>query len=145
MSNPGVNQPIRFKRLDPRAVLPTKAHPTDAGWDLTSLGRHYLSEHPVKVRTGLAAELPGGTFALIMPRSGLASKGVMVLGGVIDNSYRGEWIVLLACTGNESVVIEPGDRVAQFTILHTTQMELIEVAELGETERGSGGLGSTGR
>ena len=100
------------------------------------------------VPTGLYIELPAGYEAQIRPRSGLAAKhGVTVCNspGTVDADYRGEIKVILVNLSKEKFVINPGERIAQMVIAKYEKIEWVEVAELGETERGAGGFGSTGR
>lgn len=102
----------------------------------------------VMVPTGISLEIPAGFEAQVRPRSGLALKhGVTVLNspGTVDADYRGEVCVILANLGREAFVINRGDRIAQIVIAQVTQARLVEVAALSDTERGSGGFGSTGR
>lgn len=99
------------------------------------------------VPTGLHIALPAGTEAQVRPRSGLAyKKGITVLNapGTIDADYRGDIGVILVNLSNETVTIEPGERIAQLVIAKYEQIEWLESKELSETERGSGGFGSTG-
>jgi dUTP pyrophosphatase len=100
------------------------------------------------VPTGLTIALPPGYEAQIRPRSGLAAKhGITVLNspGTVDADYRGEICVLLINHGDAPFPIRRGERIAQMVIAAVTQVELVAVAELSATERGSGGFGSTGR
>jgi len=100
------------------------------------------------IPTGLRVELPRGFEAQVRPRSGLAlEKGVTCLNspGTIDSDYRGEVRVILANLGSEPVEIGPGDRIAQLVVAPVSRAAFAPVAALGETERGSGGFGSTGR
>lgn len=100
------------------------------------------------VPTGLVLELPIGFEAQVRPRSGLALKhGVTVLNspGTIDADYRGEVSVLLANLSGVPFEIRRGERIAQLVIAPVTRAELVEVLEVGDTERGSGGFGSTGQ
>jgi dUTP pyrophosphatase len=102
----------------------------------------------VLVPTGLIIALPPGYEAQVRPRSGLAAKhGVTVLNapGTIDADYRGEIGVLLVNHGSTAFVIARGERIAQMVIAPVAQAELVPVAALGTTARGSGGFGSTGR
>ena len=97
--------------------------------------------------TGLFIELPAGYEAQIRPRSGMALKrGITVLNtpGTIDADYRGEIGIILVNLSAEDVTIEPGERIAQMVIARHEQPELIEVTELGTTERGAGGFGHSG-
>ena len=97
--------------------------------------------------TGLFMELPAGYEAQVRPRSGLAMKhGITVLNtpGTIDADYRGEVGVILVNLSNEAFTIEPGERIAQLVLAKHEKIDWEEVAELGATERGEGGFGSTG-
>ncbi len=99
------------------------------------------------IPTGLYMEIPPGYEVQVRPRSGLAYKrGLTVLNapGTIDADYRGELGVLLFNTSNESQAIEPGERIAQLVVSPVYRIEWVEVDELGKTDRGSGGFGSTG-
>ena len=139
---------LGFKRIHPDATLPAYAHASDAGMDVRSVedltiaaGRRAL------VHTGLVMELPLGYEAQVRPRSGLALKhGITVLNtpGTIDAGYRGEVGVILANFGDADFVVKKGDKVAQIVIAPVTQPEIVEVADVNETDRGAGGFGSTG-
>ncbi len=99
------------------------------------------------IPTGFALELPHGFEAQVRPRSGLALKhGVTLLNspGTIDADYRGELMVILVNLGNEPFVVQRGDRIAQLVIAPVAQVEIVAAEELGATERGQGGFGSTG-
>tara|TARA_B100000902_G_C26609575_1_gene574416 strand:- start:75 stop:530 length:456 start_codon:yes stop_codon:yes gene_type:complete len=99
------------------------------------------------IPTGLYLEIPPGYEVQVRPRSGLAYKrGLTVLNapGTIDADYRGELGVLLINTSSDEQTIEPGERIAQLVISPVYRVEWLEVDELGETDRGSGGFGSTG-
>lgn len=139
---------LRFKRIHPDAVLPAYAHPSDAGMDVRSVDDMTLA--PGKralVHTGLVMLLPPMFEAQVRPRSGLALKaGVTVLNtpGTIDSGYRGEVGVILINLGDADFVIKKGDKIAQIVIAPVTQPEVVETAEIDETDRGAGGFGSTG-
>lgn len=139
---------LRFKRIHPDAVLPAYAHPSDAGMDVRSVDDMTLA--PGKralVHTGLVMLLPPMFEAQVRPRSGLALKhGVTVLNtpGTIDSGYRGEVGVILINLGDADFVIKKGDKIAQIVIAPVTQPEIVETAEIDETDRGAGGFGSTG-
>lgn len=127
----------------------TKAHPTDAGLDLPSAENIKLcpgERHAVS--TGIRLQLPHGTSAEILPRSGLALKeGITVLNapGLIDQNYRGEIKVILINHGKTAKHITKGDRIAQLVIRQTVPVELIKTTHLDETDRGANGFGSSGR
>ena len=139
---------LEFKRIHPDAVLPGYAKPGDAGMDLRSVDE--LSVPPrgrALVRTGLVMALPPGYEAQVRPRSGLALKsGITVLNtpGTIDSGSRGEVGVILFNTTDEPFAVRKGDRIAQLVVASVVEAQVAEVAELGETERGAGGFGSTG-
>lgn len=121
-----------------------------AGMDLRANLEESVVLKPLErklIKTGLFIELPLGTEAQIRPRSGLAyKKGVTVLNspGTIDADYRGEIGVLLVNLSNENFEVIDGERIAQMVIAKHEQPELVEVKELGDTQRGAGGFGSTG-
>ncbi|MDP2946492.1 MAG: dUTP diphosphatase, partial [Nanoarchaeota archaeon] len=118
----------------------------DAALDLYSTENYSIvSGERQLVSTGIAMEFPAGYFASIRDRSGLAAKkGITVLGGVIEFTYRGEYGVVLLNTGKETFEIKVGDRIAQVVIQPVSTAEIIETTELSETARGSGNFGSTG-
>ena len=139
---------VKFRKSDPDAVLPTYAHPGDAGMDVRSVEEMILEPGGRKlVRTGLVMMLPPGYEAQVRPRSGLALKnGVTVLNtpGTIDEGYRGEVGVILANFGAEPFRVEKGAKIAQIVIAPCTRAEIVETDEVDETARGAGGFGSTG-
>jgi dUTP pyrophosphatase len=141
---------LRVKRLDPRAVLPSRAHEGDAGLDLHALDDFELAPgERAQVRTGIAIALPAGTAGLVLPRSGLAARhGISLVNapGLIDEGYRGEVRVLLLNTDRaEAVTLAAGDRIAQLVITPVPAVEVVETDDLEATARGAGGFGSTGR
>lgn len=139
---------VTFKKIHPEAVLPSYAHPGDAGMDVCACEAATL--HPGErrlIRTGLVMELPKGTEAQMRPRSGLALKhGVTLLNtpGTIDEGYRGELGVILINLGQEPFEVSPGMRIAQMVIAPVLRVEVAETREVSETARGAGGFGSTG-
>lgn len=139
---------IEFKKLNDNAVLPSFANEGDAGLDICSVQDLVLE--PGKralVKTGVAIQLPKGWEAQVRSRSGLAYKhGVAVLNspGTIDEPYRGEIGVILINHGEEPYVISVGDRIAQLVLRRTEDVIPVFVDELTETNRGTGGFGSTG-
>jgi dUTP pyrophosphatase len=141
---------LRVVRLRDDAVVPTRAHPGDAGLDLVAVSRLELApgERGI-VDTGVAVAVPDGHAGFLLRRSGLAANhGVTVLNapGLIDSGYRGELKVILLNTDREDTfVLEPGERVAQLVVLPIGLFEPLEVEQLDSTERGHGGHGSTGR
>lgn len=141
---------IKVKKLNELAKLPTRGSKYAAGYDLYAAIDAPISIPPhttVKIGTGLSFELPRDTFAALYPRSGLAAKHGLRLAncvGVCDSDYRGEYIVALHNDLNEAQLVEPGTRIAQMILCPYIKMEFIETDTLEETERGSGGFGSTG-
>ena len=152
MSQPLLN--LKVKRLYEDAILPKKAHPTDACFDIYAYfpsGKDSTMIIPpgkcLKIQTGFATEIPPGYWAAIFARSGLATKkGLRPAQGVpvIDQDYRGEWIVPLYNDSPRRVNISFGDRIAQFMLLPALPTLITEVDELDDTERGVGGFGSSG-
>jgi dUTP pyrophosphatase len=144
---------VGIKKLDPRATVPTQAHPGDA-WDLYALEDVTLVPHsPVLAKTGLALELPANVRAWITPRSGLALKRGITVGnapGLVDPSYRGEVGVILVWAGCQDAqwgcrtIVKAGERIAQMSMEMIPEVAVIEVNELSETARGVGAFGSTG-
>ena len=129
-------------------MLPTRAYADDAGLDLTACERVELAPGSrALVGTGLAVAIPEGHAGFVQPRSGLATKhGISIVNspGLIDSGYRGELKVTLLNTDlAEPFVVEPGMRIAQLVILAVPQLELVEVDELPESERGVRGFGSS--
>ena len=139
---------VSFKRISPDASLPSYARPGDAGMDLKSAEDAVVEPGArLLVHTGLAMALPEGYEAQVRPRSGLALKhGMTVLNtpGTIDEGYRGEVGVILFNTGDTAFKIAKGDRIAQMVIAPVTRARIVETDDLGSTERGAGGFGSTG-
>jgi dUTP pyrophosphatase len=140
---------LRVRRVDPRAVLPTRAYPGDAGLDLYALDDAELGPgERASVRTGIAVQIPEGHAGLVLPRSGLARRhGISVVNapGLIDAGYRGEVEVLLLNTDRSTPFsIAAGDRIAQLVIVGVHAPQVLEVQELALSERGSGGFGSSG-
>lgn len=152
---------LKVKKLDPAAVLPTRIHPSDAGFDLTAIedpeeilkdGVFYL-----EYRTGLAIEIPAGHVGYIFPRSSIR-RTVLTLSncvGVIDSGYRGEITFSFKADGyasesaNRSLEDPPiyrkGDRIGQLIIMPLPQTTIEIVDELSEADRGDNGYGSTGK
>lgn len=142
---------MKVKRLTETAVVPKRAHATDAGLDLyadIADSIQLLPHTATKVGTGIAIELEDGKAGLVYARSGLATKkGLRPANavGVIDSSYRGEVIVALHNDTNYTQKVEPYERIAQLVITPISLEEIEEVDALSTTERGEGGFGSSGR
>ena len=138
---------ISIARLTPDAKTPTKAHKSDAGWDLYSTeSKIILSQGRSTIKTGILLAIPDGHVGLIWPRSGLAvKKGINILAGVIDSGYRGEiQVALLNTDTKDPVTIEIGDRIAQILIQPISLFDMVVVESLTDTDRGDGGFGSSG-
>jgi dUTP pyrophosphatase len=138
---------LEFMRLHTAAKLPTRGSPFAAGLDLYSIENVNIPAHGrALIRTGLSVAVPAGFYGRVAPRSGLAVRhGLDVLAGVIDSDYRGEIMCALINHGEESLEIEAGMRVAQLIIEAIATPEPAWSVDLSETERGSGGFGSTGK
>jgi len=139
---------IKVKKLWSDVFLPRFAHEGDAGMDLFANGDYVISPgERVIIGTGIAMQIPKGYVGLIWDKSGIAKKyGLKVMGGVIDSIYRGE-ISIIVCNLDivDNYYISKGDKVAQLLIQKVESPTLVEVDELTETDRGSGGFGSTGK
>ena len=129
--------------------LPTYSNPGDAGADLRSTQDTVVPARGRQlVTTGVKIALPVGFVALVHPRSGLAAKhGVTVLNtpGTVDAGYRGEIMVTLYNSSDDDFPISRGDRIAQLVVQRFERADFIEVSELPDSARGTGGFGSTGR
>lgn len=142
---------VKIKRLSESATLPTYGSKKAAAMDLYANcpnGLAILPHETVKIGTGFAIQPPEGYCALILARSGLATKQGLAPAnkvGLCDEDYRGEYIVALHNHSDIPQVVHHGDRIAQLMFVPYEQANLIEVEELDETERGSGGFGSTGK
>ena len=139
---------LRIQRLHPDAILPTRAHDTDAGLDLyaaVQVGIPVLGRN--LIRTGIAVAIPPGHVGYITPRSGLAhGNGITVLNspGTVDSGYTGEIRVNLINHGQAPYVITPGQRIAQLVIHPIATPEIEEVDQLEPSDRSENGFGSTG-
>lgn len=138
---------VKVKKLREDAVIPKYAHVGDAGMDFFSVEDCVVKSGERRlVHTGISMELPEGYFSSIQGRSGLAyKKGICILGGVIEYTYRGEYGVIVLNTGVDDFEIRKGDRIAQVLIQPVAVAEVEEVEELNETVRGVGGFGSSGK
>lgn len=141
---------VKVKKLHPDAVLPSYMTEHAAGVDLCTVIEAPVSLAPGERKllpTGLALEIPPGYEGQVRPRSGLALKnGISLVNspGTIDADYRGEIGVIIINHGNEQVDFLPGDRIAQLIIAPVTQAVLVEVDELNDSTRSTGGFGHTG-
>lgn len=138
---------LKFQKLVPDALPPTRATSGSAGYDLHAVEGYVLTpHHRVVVSTGLRISLPPGTYGRIAPRSGLAVKhGLDVGAGVVDPDYTGELkVVLFNHDDHQTFIIRPGYRIAQLIVEPFQAPDVEEVEDIAETERGDGGFGSTG-
>ena len=148
---------VKIKKLYEDSILPTKAHSTDAGYDMYAHSKSYDDDGNVVYGSGVAMEIPQGYVGLVFPRSSNAKKDLLLSNsvGVIDSGYRGE----ISFKFKPSNVIEKPDlayipesiskyeicdRIGQIIIMPYPEIEFVEVDELSDTERGTGGYGSSG-
>ena len=139
---------VKFKKLVETAKCPIKAHPTDAGADLTAVSREWDKEHGCWIYgTGIATEIPEGYVGLIFPRSSIRKYNLAQCNcvGVIDSHYRGEIMVSYKPTSDVQKIYEIGDKIAQLIVLPYPEISYIEVENLSETDRGENGHGSSGK
>ncbi|MEJ0001617.1 MAG: dUTP diphosphatase [bacterium] len=137
---------LKVKKLNADARLPTKGHVGDAGMDI------YASEEVVfqpgeqkRIHTGIAFEIPEGHVGLVWDKSGISFKcGLKVMGGVIDSSFRGEFVASMVNLSSEVQTIEKGQKFTQMLIQKFEDCDIVEVSELSDTSRGEGREGSTG-
>jgi dUTP pyrophosphatase len=141
---------VMVKKLHPLALIPKYMTELAAGMDICAVLVEALQLEPGQralIPTGLAFAIPPGYEIQVRPRSGLAIKhGIALVNspGTIDADYRGEVCIILINHGQECFTINPGDRIAQLVVAPVCQVDLIEVVELSETNRGVGGFGHTG-
>jgi dUTP pyrophosphatase len=141
---------LRVTKLKPEATPPSRAHEGDAGLDLYACeAAHVGPGERWSIGTGIAVEIPEGRAGLVLPRSGLAREyGISLVNapGLIDSGYRGEISVLLLNNDPaETFRVEPGDRIAQLVLVAVDAPTVREADALGESARGTGGFGSSGR
>jgi len=138
---------VKIKKLKSDCLIPTYAHPGDAGLDLYSLEDYELKPGERKIfDLGFALELPNGYMAAVKDKGSLPkNNGIHTMGGIFDAGYRGEYNVNLINLGDQAYQIAKGDKIAQLIIMPIVQTELKETAELSETSRGNGRFGSSGK
>ena len=140
---------LKVELLRPGARLPERATAGSTGLDLYACiegGSMELGPDVTLVPTGIAIEAPAGYDVQIRPRSGLGRQGVNVIYGTIDADYRGEILVSMHTFGSRATYrVQDGDRIAQLVVSRAADVEVLAVEALGESERGRGGHGSTGR
>ena len=140
---------VLIKRLSDTATLPTYGSEKAACFDVSAdfRGRDSITMPPhstVKIGIGWAFQPPIGCMLQILQRSGLASKGIFPVGGIVDEDYRGEVLVALHNSTNNDFIVKHGDRIAQIALRRYSQANFTEVTDLDNTSRGSNGFGSTG-
>lgn len=138
---------VKIRKVHPDAVLPQRAHPTDAGMDVTAISME-MTEDYIEYDTGLQFQLPAGYVMLIFPRSSNSKKDLLMCNsvGVLDAGYTGnlKFRFKLTTEGYTEKIYNPGDKIGQIIILPYPEINFIETEEFDETDRGSGGFGSTG-
>jgi dUTP pyrophosphatase len=138
---------VKIRKVHPDAVLPKRAHPTDAGMDVTAISME-MTEDYIEYDTGLQFQLPAGYVMLIFPRSSNSKKDLLLCNsvGVLDAGYTGnlKFRFKLTTEGYTEKIYNPGDKIGQIVILPYPEIKFIETEEFDETDRGSGGFGSTG-
>lgn len=144
---------VKIRKVHPNAVIPTYAHPGDAGMDVTAVER-VVNDDYIEYDTGLQFELPSGYVMLIFPRSSVSNKTLSLANsvGVLDSTYRGnlklrfrrEFPVRPQSTSYLKIY-EVGDRIGQIMIIPYPEINFIETEDFEDTERGSGGFGSSGK
>lgn len=138
---------VKIRKVHPDAVLPKRAHPTDAGMDVTAISME-MTEDYIEYDAGLQFQLPAGYVMLIFPRSSNSKKDLLLCNsvGVLDAGYTGnlKFRFKLTTEGYTEKIYNPGDKIGQIVILPYPEIKFIETEEFDETDRGSGGFGSTG-
>ena len=136
---------VKVKLLSTEATMPKKGSGDAAGWDIsTSMAVKIAPGERKLVSTGVALEIPKGSYGRVASRSSLALCGLDVAGGVIDSDYRGEVKIILSNQGSQERSFEVGDRVAQIVIEKISSVPWVQTAELSRSFRGEGGFGSSG-
>ena len=151
---------VKIKKLYEDSVLPTKAHATDAGYDLYAHSKVFDNDGNVVYGSGVAMEIPQGYVGLVFPRSSNAKKDLILSNsvGVIDSGFRGEisfkfkpcakfdeYHLTWLKDAKESTLYKEGDRIGQIIIMPYPEIEFVEVDELSDSDRGDGGYGSSGK
>ncbi len=139
---------LKIKKMNEDAIIPNFAHKGDAGMDLYSIEEVIIPPTESRlIKTGISIALPKNTEAQVRPRSGLALKySVTVLNtpGTIDEGYRGEIGIILINHGKEEFIVTKNMKIAQMVVKPIYDINILEVNELNDTDRGEGGFGSTG-
>lgn len=140
---------IKFVKLIDTAIIPTRAHASDAGFDIATpidITIPASGHQPTKLEIGIAMAIPDGYMGMILPRSSTGSKGLRMANtaGIIDAHYRGPIKVFLLNDSDKPLRFTAGQRILQLIIVPVAQFGSIEVDELSKTDRAHGGFGSTG-
>ena len=135
-----------IKILDPKAVLPVKAHEDDAGLDLVAITKNITRKGYLEMGTGLAINIPKGHVGLIFPRSSISDKNMSLTNavGVIDSGYSGEVKFRFKGSNGGVGAYNVGDRVGQLLVMAYPKIKIVEVSDLPESERGESGFGDSG-
>lgn len=137
---------VKIRKVHPNAVIPFRAHATDAGMDVTAISME-MTEDYVEYDTGLQFQLPEGYAMLIFPRSSNSKKDLLLCNsvGILDAGYTGNLKLRFKLTteGYTEKIYNPGDKVGQIMIIPYPEINFIETEVFNETERGNGGFGST--
>ena len=137
---------LRVRKLHPSACLPSYGTAGAAGVDFCCVEGAFITPNSAfRIRTGVSVELPPGHFGYVTLRSGWGAMGLVALGGIIDNDYRGEIIICGFNLSNLSIPISVGMRLGQMVCIPYVAPTIVQVEELPPTGRGDGGFGSTGR
>ena len=138
---------LQVQLLHPDATVPSFAHTHDAGMDLFGIEKVTIAPgERAQIQTGIALAIPEGYVGLVWDKSGVShTRGLKVLGGVFDAGYRGDVTIGLFNTGDTDQTFAVGDKIAQILIQKIIQPELVQVAQLPETVRGTDRFGSTGK
>lgn len=141
-----MNFELKVKKIRKNAKLPSYGHRGDAGLDLFAAVDVVMDTGQVlSIPTGIQVAIPEGHVGLIWDKSGVSLQGVHRLAGVIDSGYRGEVKVVLVNLSAQPFAVEKGMKIAQLLIQTIDTVKVIEVEDLGDTPRGEGGFGSTGK
>lgn len=137
---------LKFKLLNKKARLPIYDHSDDAAFGIFSAENKNLKPMEIySIATGISSEIPKNFFVSIRDRSGMAAKGLHILGGVVDAGYRGEWKIIMINLTKKEYGIQIGDKIAQGILQDAAQPRIKKVRILTSTKRGIKGFGSTGR
>jgi len=136
---------VKFKKLNDKAQIPFHAHRGDAGMDLTATSLNKTPNY-WEYGTGLSMQIPRGSVGLVFPRSSISKKDQFLKNsvGVIDSGYRGEILIRMSIPHLGAPSYDVGDRVAQIIIMNIPWLDISEITDLDESERGSEGFGSSG-